>query len=203
MRRFLIAVLIFVLMVTSIARSSVLAQDLPGVSEGRYVSPQFGYTLAWDDDWQAERAVSRPGFEAVVISNGVSDVILSATTRYAGSTGFMATPEQCAHLSLRALNVKPGTTPTPLQDANEAADVDVREIFWMEVAYDAADDTPMIAYVSCRPLGLRNGAMQTFLHLAPEADYATEKATVDALLASYAPPALDLDLLDPGEWALP
>lgn len=203
MRRIPVVIFMVVLMLTTASSPSALAQDFPGVRDGRYVSPQFGYSLAWDDDWQAERAVSRPGFEAVVISNGVSDVILSATTRFAGSTGFIATPEQCAQLSLRALNVKPGTTATPLQDASDAADANVREFFWLEVAYDTADDAPMIAYVSCRPLGLRNGAMQTFMHLAPAADYAAEKVTVDALLESYAPPALDLDQLDPGEWPMP
>lgn len=203
MCRFLVVILLLGLALSTVASSPAMAQDLPGVSEGRYVSPQFGHSLAWDDSWRAERSVSRPGFDAFVLTNGVSEVVLSATTRYAGSTGFIATPEQCAQSSLRALNVKPGTTPTPLQDASEAADANVREIFWLEVAYDATDDTPMIAYVSCRPLGLRNGAMQTFIHLAPEADYATEKVNVDALLESYAPPALDLDQLDPGEWPMP
>lgn len=201
MRRSLIAVLILTLAV--ILSPSVTAQELPGVNDERYVSPQFGYSLAWDEDWQAERSISRSGFDALVLANGVSEVVLSATTRYAGSTGFMATPQQCAQSSLRALTAKPGTTPVVLHDASDAPDADVRDIFWMEVTYNTADGMPMIAYVSCRHLGLSNGAMQTFMHLSPEAAYAEEKAVVDVLLETYAPPTLDLDQLDPGEWPRP
>src|SRR5215212_8090998 len=71
------------------------AQELSGVSGSRYVSPQFGYSLQWDDAWQVDRALSRPGFDALVLSDGPSEVVLSATTGYAGATGFIASPEQC------------------------------------------------------------------------------------------------------------
>ena len=90
---------------------AAMAQETPD-NDGSYVSPQFGYSLGWDEDWQVERSVSRPGFDALELSNGVSAVVLSATTRYAGSTGFIATPQQCAQLSLRAVKPKPGTTPS-------------------------------------------------------------------------------------------
>jgi len=180
------------------------AQELSGVSGSRYVSPQFGYSLQWDDAWQVDRALSRPGFDALVLSDGPSEVVLSATTGYAGATGFIASPEQCARQSLGALIARPGTQPTVLQDdtgtPRQAAEGD---LFWMEVGYDATDGTPMTAYVSCRGLGLDNGAMQTFIHLAPARDYDAEVAAVDALLEGYAAPRLDLDRLDQGARPLP
>jgi len=76
-------------------------------------------------------------------------------------------------------------------------------LFWMEVGYDAADGTPTRAYVSCRGLGLDNGAMQTFIHLAPARDYDMEVTAVDALLKGYEAPRLDLDRLDQGARPLP
>jgi len=73
-----------------------IAQENPGVSGSRYVSPQFGYSLRWEEAWQVDRAISRPSFDALVLSNGTSEVVLSATTGYAGATGFIAGPERCA-----------------------------------------------------------------------------------------------------------
>lgn len=94
---------------------------------------------------------------------------------------------------------RPGTTAFVRQDGTGAPmQADDGELFWMEVTYRAVDGTPMIAYVSCRSVGLRNGAMQTFLHLAPEPSYAAQSAAVDALLESYSAPTLDLDRLDQG-----
>jgi hypothetical protein len=176
-----------------------VAQEYPGVPVSRYVSPQFGYSLRWDDAWQVDRALSRPGFDALVLSNGTSDVVLSATTGYAGATGFMASPEQCVKQSLGALVTRPGTQPTVLEDdTGTPRQATEGNLFWMEVGYDAADGTPMTAYVSCRGLGLGNGAMQTFIHLAPAGDYDAEVAAVDALLEGYEAPRLDLDRLDQG-----
>ena len=176
-----------------------VAQGFPGISGSRYVSPQFGYSLRWDDAWQVDRALSRPGFDALVLSNETSEVVLAATTGYAGATGFVASPEQCAQRSLGALMARPGTQPAVLRDdtgmPRQAAE---SNLFWMEVGYEAADGTAMTAYVSCRGLGLGNGAMQTFIHVAPAGDYDAEVITVDALLESYEAPRLDLDRLDPG-----
>jgi len=180
------------------------AQDNSGVSGSRYVSPQFGYSLRWDDAWQVDRALSRPGFDALVLSNGTSDVVLSATTGYAGATGFIASPEQCARQSLGALMARPGMQPTVLRDDTGAPRQAAEgSLFWMEVGYDAADGTAMTAYVSCRGLGLDNGAMQTFIHLAPASSYDKEVAAVDALLERYEAPRLDLDRLDQGASPLP
>ena len=176
-----------------------VAQEYPGVSGSRYVSPQFGYGLTWDDAWQVDRALSRPGFDALVLTNGTSDVVLSATTGYAGATGFIASPEQCVEQSLGALIARPGTQPTGLKnDSGEPRQAAEGNLFWMVVGYDAADGTAMTAYVSCRGLGLQNGAMQMFIHLAPEAEYDAEETVVDALLDSYEAPRLDLDRLDQG-----
>jgi hypothetical protein len=176
-----------------------VAQEYPGVSGSRYVSPQFGYALTWDDAWQVDRARSRPGFDALVLTNGTSEVVLSATTGYAGATGFMATPEQCVEQSLDALIARPGTEPTVLQnDSGEPRQATEGNLFWMVVGYDAADSTAMTAYVSCRGLGLENGAMQTFIHLAAAGEYDAEEIVVNALLESYEAPRLDLDRLDQG-----
>ncbi len=76
-------------------------------------------------------------------------------------------------------------------------------LFWIEVGYAAADGAPMNAYVSCRGLGLSNGAMQTFIHLAPAQDYDAEVLTVDALLDAHEAPRLDLDQLDQGAGPIP
>jgi hypothetical protein len=180
------------------------AQDLPGVSGSRYVSPQFGYSLRWDDAWQVDRALSRPGFDALVLSNGTSDVVLAATTGYAGASGFIASPEQCAQQSLGALMARPGTQPAVLRDDTGTPRQAVEgNLFWMEVGYDAADGMAMTAYVSCRGLGLDNGAMQTFIHLAAARDYDREVTAVDALLEAYEAPRLDLDRLDQGAKPLP
>ncbi len=179
-----------------------VAQEYPGVSGSRYVSPQFGYALQWDDAWQVDRALSRPSFDAIVLSNGTSDVVLSATTGYAGATGFVASPEQCVEQSLGAFMARPGTQPTVLlDDAGEPRQAAEGNLFWMVVGYDAADGTAMTAYVSCRGLGLDNGAMQTFIHLAAAGAYDAEEIAVDALLESYEAPRLDLDRLDraPGQ----
>ena len=176
-----------------------VAQEYPGVSGSRYVSPQFGYALTWDDAWQVDRARSRSGFDALVLTNGTSEVVLSATTGYAGATGFMATPEQCVEQSLDALIARPGTEPTVLQnDSGEPRQAIEGNLFWMVVGYDAADSTAMTAYVSCRGLGLENGAMQTFIHLAAAGEYDAEEIVVNALLESYEAPRLDLDRLDQG-----
>ena len=56
----------------------------------------------------------------------------------------------------------------------------------------------MTAYVSCRGLGLENGAMQMFIHLAAAGEYDAEEIVVNALLESYEAPRLDLDRLDQG-----
>jgi hypothetical protein len=176
-----------------------VAQEYPGVSGSRYVSPQFGYSLEWNDAWQVDRTLSRPGFDALMLTNGTSDVVLSATTGYAGATGFVASPEQCVKQSLDALLARPGTQPTVLQDdTGEPRQATEGNLFWMVVRYDAADGTAMTAYVSCRGLGLDNGAMQTFIHLAASGEYDAEVIGVDALLESYEAPRLDLDRLDQG-----
>ena len=56
----------------------------------------------------------------------------------------------------------------------------------------------MTAYVSCRGLGLGNGAMQTLIHLAPTSEYDAELIAVAALLEGYKAPRLDRDRLDRG-----
>jgi hypothetical protein len=176
-----------------------VAQEYPGVSGSRYVSPQFGYALEWDDACQVDRALSLPGFDALVLTDGTSDVVLSATTGYAGATGLVASPEQCVKQSLDALMARPGTQPTVRQDdTGEPRQAAEGNLFWMVVGYDTADGTAMTAYVSCRGLGLDNGAMQTFIRLAPESEYDAEEITVDALLEGYEAPRLDLDRLDRG-----
>jgi hypothetical protein len=204
MRRLFTLVAAFVVALFSATPIVVVAQDFPGVSDSRYVSPQFGYSLRWNDAWQVDRALSRPGFDALMLSNGTSDVVLAATTGYAGASGFIASPEQCAQQSLGALMARPGTQPTVLRDdtgtPRQAAE---GNLFWMEVGYDAADGMAMTAYVSCRGLGLDNGAMQTFIHLAPARDYDSEITEVDALLEGYEAPRLDLDRLDQGARPLP
>jgi hypothetical protein len=176
-----------------------VAQEYPGVSGSRYVSPQFGYALEWDDAWQVDRALSLPGFDALVLTDGTSDVVLSATTGYAGATGLVASPEQCVEQSLGALMARPGTQPTVRQDdTGEPRQAASGNLFWMVVGYEAADGTAMTAYVSCRGLGLDNGALQTFIHFAPESEYDAEEIAVDALLEGYEAPRLDLDRLDRG-----
>ena len=187
------------LMALLTAPTVAVAQEQPGVSGSRYVSPQFGYALRWDDAWQVDRALSRPGFDVLVLTNGTSDVVLSATTGYAGATGFMASPEQCVEQSLSALIALPGTQPSVLEDNSGKPRQGMEgNLFWMEVGYDAADGTAMTAHVSCRGLGLGNGAMQTFIHLAPADEYDAEAIVVDALLEAYEAPRLDLDRLDQG-----
>jgi len=193
---FITASVVALLATTPIA---AVAQAYPGVSGSRYASPQFGYALTWDDAWQVDRALSRPGFDALVLTNETSDVVLSATSGYAGATGFMASPEQCVEQSLGALIARPGTQPTVLKnDTGEPRQAAEGNFFWTVVGYDAADGTAMTAYVSCRGLGLENGAMQTFIHLAPAGEYDAEEIVVDALLDSYQAPRLDLDRLDQG-----
>jgi hypothetical protein len=66
-------------------------------------------------------------------------------------------------------------------------------LFWMEVGYDATDGTRMTAYVSCCRIGMDDGAMQTFIHLAPAEDYYAERSAVDALWEGYEAPRLDLN----------
>ena len=56
----------------------------------------------------------------------------------------------------------------------------------------------MTTYVSCRGLGLGNGAMQMFIHLAPTSEYDAEVIAVDAHLEGYKAPSLDLDRVDQG-----
>ncbi len=68
----------------------------------------------------------------------------------------------------------------------------------MEIGYDTADGVAMTAYVSCRQLGLDNGATQMFIHHAPARDYDLEVTQVDSLLESCEAPRLDLDRLDQG-----
>lgn len=85
MRRLLLSVLLMALFAA--AHPSASAQEMPGLGETRYISPQFGYGLEWDDAWHVERSLSRPGFEALVLSNDTSQVALSATTGFAGATG--------------------------------------------------------------------------------------------------------------------
>ncbi len=113
--RWLLA-LISSLVVTMLAVVPSTAQDNTGVADSRYVSPQFGYALQWDDGWQVDRTLSRRGFDALVLSNGTSDIVLSATTGFAGATGIIASPEQCAQQSLGALITRPGRQPTVLRD---------------------------------------------------------------------------------------
>jgi hypothetical protein len=194
---FVLAMASFMALLT--APTVAVAQEQPGVLGSRYVSPQFGYALRWDDAWQVDRALSRPGFDALVLTNGTSEVVLSATTGYAGATGIMASPEQCVEQSLGALIARPGTQPTVLEDdAGKPRQGTEGNLFWMEVGYDAADGTALTAYVSCRGLGLDNGAMQTFIHLAPAGDYDADVTAVDTLLEGYEAPRLDLDRLDQG-----
>jgi hypothetical protein len=94
---------------------------------------------------------------------------------------------------------RPGTQPTVRQDdTGEPLQAASGNLFWMVVGYEAADGTAMTAYVSCRGLGLDNGALQTFIHLAPESEYDAEEIAVDVLLEGYEAPRLDLDRLDRG-----
>ena len=204
MRHLFALITAFAVALLTATPNAAVAQEYPGVSGSRYVSPQFGYSLRWDDAWQVDRALSRPGFDALVLSNGTSDVVLTATTGFAGATGFIASPEQCAQQSLGALIARPGTQPTVLRDdTGTPRQATEGNLFWMEVGYDAADGTAMTAYVSCRGLGLDNGAMQTFIHLSPARDYDMEVTAVDALLEGYQAPRLDLDRLDQGAGPLP
>jgi hypothetical protein len=204
MRRLFVLVTASVVALLAATPIVAVAQEYPGVSDSHYVSPQFGYSLRWDDAWQVDRTLSRPGFDALVLSNGTSDVVLAATTGFAGATGFIASPEQCAQQSLGALIARPGTQPTVLRDDTGAPrQATEGNLSWMEVGYDAADGTTMTAYVSCRGLGLDNGAIQTFIHLAPARDYDNEVTGVDALLEGYEAPRLDLDRLDQGARPLP
>src|SRR5215216_7273784 len=134
---FVLAMASFMALLT--APTVAVAQEQPGVLGSRYVSPQFGYSLRWDDAWQVDRSLSRPGFDAVVLSNGTSDVVLAATTGYAGATGFIASPEQCARQSLGALIARPGMQPTVLRDDTGAPRQAAEgSLFWLEVGYDAA-----------------------------------------------------------------
>lgn len=193
-----------VLFLAPLLTAPATAQSFPGVSDARYVSSQFGYALSWDDTWRLDRSISRPGFDALVLSNGTSDVVLTATTGFAGATGFIATPEQCVQQFLAALVRRPGTLPVPLEDdAGTPRQGSEPDLFWTEVGFAAADGALMNAYVSCRGLGLSNGAMQTFIHLAPALDYDAEVLTVDALLEGYEGPRLDLDQLDQGAGPIP
>src|SRR5215211_3840987 len=194
---FVLAMASFMALLT--APTVAVAQEQPGVLGSRYVSPQFGYALEWDDAWQVDRALSRPGFDALVLTDGTSDVVLSATTGYAGATGLVARPEQCVKQSLGALMARPGTQSTVRQDdTGEPRQAVEGNLFWMVVGYDAADGTAMTAYISCRGLGLDNGAMQTFIHLAAAGEYDAEEIAVDALLESYQAPWLDLIASRPG-----
>jgi hypothetical protein len=174
------------------------AQNFPGVSGTRYVSPQFGYELQWDDSWQAERSLSRPGFDALALSNGTSYVVLATATGDAAATGFVASPEQCVQQALSAIIVQPGTQPVLREDASGAPSQGNEDgLVWLEFNYAAFDGSLMVAYVSCEDIGLGDGAMQTLIHSAPERDYDAEVIAVDALLAGYEAPRFDLDQLDP------
>jgi hypothetical protein len=197
MRLFLaLAVLLLVAPLTGFPAA---AQAFPGVAGDRYVSPQFGYSLQWDEPWEVDRSLSRPGFDALALSNGTSEFVLSSTTGFAGATGYVASPEQCVESSVRALITRPGTQPALLQDeAGQPRQNSEADLAWVEVGYDDLDGTPMVAYVSCQILGLPSGLMQTIIHLAPEQSYDAEAVIVDALLDRYQAPHLDLDQLDQG-----
>jgi hypothetical protein len=195
----LLLALAILLLVAPLTSATTAAQALPGVAGNRYVSPQFGYSLQWDKAWQVDRSLTRPGFDALQLSNGTSEFVLSSTTGYAGATGLVANPEQCVESSAAALVTRPGTQPALLQDeSGQPRQSSEADLAWVEVGYDDLDGTPMIAYVSCKLLGLQNGLMQTVIHLSLEQSYDAEANAVDALLEGYRAPHLDLDQLDQG-----
>src|SRR4051812_6022007 len=130
----LLLALTALLIVSPLTDASVAAQELPGVTGNRYVSPQFGYSLQWDKLWQVDRSLSRPGFDALEPSNGTSEFVLSATTGFAGSTGFVANPEQCVEASTGALITRPGTRPSLLQDeSGQPRQNSEADLAWVEV----------------------------------------------------------------------
>ena len=51
-------------------------EEFPGVNVREYASPQYGFTLGWDNSWSVVSATSEEGGTTLSLDNGISSVIV-------------------------------------------------------------------------------------------------------------------------------
>ena len=59
-------------------------EEWPGVDGATYRSPNFGYTLTWDESWVVRDAYAGPPDDGLTLTNGMSTVMIIGTQAFAG-----------------------------------------------------------------------------------------------------------------------
>lgn len=54
------------------------------VANGQYTSPDYGYSVAWDDNWAVDEQTAEGGYDLLHIDNGSGDLYFEGEIEYAG-----------------------------------------------------------------------------------------------------------------------
>jgi hypothetical protein len=145
-------------------------EDTPVVEGTTYESPTYGYTLVYDDTWEAKES-SRRGTDTIELSNGVSTIGISGTK----STD---TPTECVDALIDGFESDDSITDvTVAVDENDdemRGEIDGGEFVVLQTTVDG-DNGPadLTVYYSCIPI-VEGESMLGITHVTAAADYNDE-----------------------------
>jgi len=161
-----------------------------GVVGASYTSPTFGYRLAWDPSWQVAEATSTGSEDSLVLTNGVSNVLL------VGALDSTGNPNACLQALTSSFFDATDSNVTIAQDSAgqllQGADASRAWAVSTYLHTEAGQSTMQAAYFECRVVA--PGVNLRIAHDAPLEAYNSQVPLRDALLttltlSALAPPA--------------
>ena len=152
-----------------------------------YVSPTFGYRLAWDDSWLVTDVVTEAETDTLVLSNGLAFVQFTASPGFGGSAAACVADYEAA-LAFRAGagNVEPVTDGGGAEVA--ADDASARAAFSYTLDFEDGGAIDIVDEVECRTL-LGGAAMLQIVASTELVDYGAVQPAIEELKAGLALPS--------------
>jgi hypothetical protein len=157
------------------------------VSGNAYTSPQFGFSMSWDDTWFVVDEASDPSFDRVIVSNGLTYVTLiggpdSSPTSQAALVGLIT-----------AVRLSPGVTNlTPMRDEEGTVvrggdDQRAFAAFTYTFTLDDGTEIPVATYIESRIITPGETTLG-FITETPVSSYDEERPQVELLLSTVRMP---------------
>ena len=150
-----------------------------GVSGNAYLSPTYGFAVAWDDTWTVADESSDDAVDVLVLDNGTSTVSFTAAV-FDGDVG------ACLDTAVDDLEADPDVAETTLAEVSDGTPFEQRTATRSMAVYIVADDagTGSARYLECRALG-PVGAALTVTQTVPIDAYNSEAAARQTLFNAF------------------
>jgi hypothetical protein len=117
-----------------------------------YTSPTYGYSLTWDPSWHMRTETSANGVDQLTLTNGASNVVLTAAVAFAGQPA-PCLQEMVSRLksdtSYRGVQAGPGANGKPLAGSDATRSW---AVYLADHVVSGESPRPVAEYLECRTL---------------------------------------------------